>query len=86
MSTTTQPAYGHEKFMLRPPKRRGGKHRLVREIFTDTGFSHVWNEDAKDWESWSGSYKEVETLGEFETPEEAAKFLTERASEARDAA
>lgn len=74
-----QPAYGAEQTILVPPRRPADGYALKRQVFTDTGFTTIWREEAKDWINWSGSWKDVETLGTFASPEEARDFMIARA-------
>lgn len=71
----TWPDYGTERFVLR---KRGKGFKLVREVFTDSGFSTTFDEDEKDFKSHKGSWKDVQTLGTFDTAEAARQFMIAR--------
>jgi hypothetical protein len=71
------PDYGDDRFILR---KRGKGFKLVREVFTDAGFSTQYDEEAKDFSTHKGSWKDVETLGTFDTAEEARQFMIARAN------
>lgn len=73
-----RPSYGEERLMLIPPARKGGKHVLRREVWTEAGWTTYWDEAAKDWGSWRGSWQPLETLGRFDTREEARQFVIAR--------
>jgi len=75
-----QPAYGDEKYLLVPTRSKKGAHRLERQVFTERGATHLYDEETKDWVTWPGEYVTVETLGHFDSPESAAAFMNERAA------
>lgn len=83
MTTLTKPAVGDERIMLRP-KGRGKKqqYRVTTEVWTEAEgqFSNFWDEDAKDWVHWPGSWTEVQTLTVVDSIDEAKAFLTARAA------
>lgn len=73
-----RPEVGAERIVLLAPTRTGGKHTLKRLVFTDAGWTTFYDEAAKDWIHWSGSWKDLETLGRFASPDEARDFLIAR--------
>lgn len=74
--SSDQPAYGSERILLIPLRSR--RHRLERQVFTDRGQTHFYDEDAKDFVSWRGEYVRVEVLGHFDSREAAREFMVER--------
>lgn len=85
-AVSDRPEYGTEQIVLLPAKRgSGGKHRIVRQIFTDTGFTTSYDHEAKDWLNWQGSWKDVETLAVVGSREEATAFMVARSEAAAHA-
>lgn len=77
-ATREQPPYGDERLLIISTRSKKGKHRLERQVFSDAGFTHFWDDDAKDWVSWTGEYIPIEVLGHFDSPESARQFLIKR--------
>jgi hypothetical protein len=74
------PAYGTEKYTL----VSGGvgdqlqPHRIEHRIWTETGRTTFFDEKAKDFVAWPGSWVTVQTFGPFETPAAATEFMRVR--------
>lgn len=74
-----RPAYGAEQILLlRAKSTAGGKYRIVRQVYTDTGWTTSYDPEKKDWINWAGSWKDVETLAIVDSQEEATAFMVER--------
>lgn len=84
MPTPEQPAYGDLKISLFPPNKRKGEtqHTLVRQVFADKGTTSFYDEDAKDFVSWAGSWQIIETMGQFDGQDDARAFLLAREGQA----
>lgn len=70
------PAFGAERTMLYKPKgtRKKG-FRLVREIFSDDGWTLIYDTDLQDWVEWPGEWKQIEQLGVFDTVDDAKAHM-----------
>jgi hypothetical protein len=83
MSGSAKPSPGDERIVLYPPKRKHGKHVLTRLVWVQSGFTTFYDDAARDWVQWAGSWIEVEVLGRFDGRDDARAFLIARA-EARE--
>jgi hypothetical protein len=70
--TITKPTYGTEKYTLVV-----GEMTIEHRVFTDEGTTSFYDEAAKDFVTWVGSWKTVQRLGPFPNREAARLFMVD---------
>jgi hypothetical protein len=72
MSEITKPVYGTEKYTLVV-----GEMTIEHRVFIDEGTTSFYDEAAKDFATWTGSWKTVQRLGPFANWEAARLFMVD---------
>jgi hypothetical protein len=64
--------------LLSPSKDGKPPLTIEHRIFTDDGVTNYYDDEAKDFGTWTGSWKTVQRIGPFASREEATEYMVNR--------
>lgn len=73
-----QPAYGTERIVLIIPRGAGASFVIRRMVFVEGPPAHFYDEETKDFVTWTGTWALADVLGSFDSRDAATEFMRTR--------